>query len=368
MKNKYCSQCGTELKGKIFICPNCGYKNNKRRGPGLLKIIIPVIILILIGAVFVYLYRNNSISNAVFDIFNGFQDPDYNAKRDYKETYESFILDMKLIQTSRLFSVDKVAEATDFPEVVAERTSAIEGLKANNCFKELQASPLCSSLFGKFEGSNGRIHWEINNFSLDSGSCLYWSKRDFDQVLKECGTTIANKAVYYSIERCSGCNDNKLQQLITLGAKIKDPNLAQTLVGLVDGLRNYDSLMQSTLKARRNFNNENMELEVYEFLVLILKNKNFDTVKDDFKAGGKYYDNYMRFVDLGGKAFTKDNLTSSINNKIAALKKYNDYGPYEGFAQEAELKTITQQLKDTVSVINGVSGMNLSLPADPEAD
>lgn len=91
-----CKTCGAQMAKSAKVCPSCGGKNKKK---SLVKIIIPLVIILVLGSLYVIKIMNVNASEAILTV-NG---ADYSWS-EYKELYHKYYLNGKTIEFSEEFT------------------------------------------------------------------------------------------------------------------------------------------------------------------------------------------------------------------------------------------------------------------------
>ena len=90
-----CKTCGAQMAKSAKACPSCGGKNKKK---SLIKIIIPLVIILVLGALYAVKVMNVNSTDAILKV-NG---TEY-SWTEYKDLYHNYYLNGKAIEFSEEF-------------------------------------------------------------------------------------------------------------------------------------------------------------------------------------------------------------------------------------------------------------------------
>jgi len=352
---RFCSQCGKELERNILICPKCGFKNKKKRNKK--KLIIPLIvllILVILGGTG-YLFKDQLISfiGNPLDIITQLQDPDYEKKMEFKETYEKYLLEINSFNESRGYPIDdKNSEKLNVKDLYNQRLDLLKQIKEDSCYTKFNSNRECDTLREKIIGINNDIRKILVENTSEFTSCCT-GYEPFPEMCKElpiCGLNT------YRAE-CSTCDD-LLYSLLSSASKPSDPSLAENLILLTTALQEYNKISIQLMWDIR-------ELEYYD--ILLNKNRAESKIAEakSEKEIKQVYDNYdesSRYLFFSNGTITKEKLLNKYEQSNTNLIE----GRRNQFTKFGDSQTTSTAIKDDikgfVSILNGAYGLELSLP------
>lgn len=366
---RFCSQCGKELEKNILICPKCGYKNKKKKKNK--RLVIPIIIfvfLITLGGLG-YIFRNQILTTVgnPLDLIARIQDPDYEAKENFKETYEKYLLEINYYRSTMGYPLNK-DNANDYEtigykldgstnlttlELYDQGKSTWNKLEEKSCFKEFNVNPDCDKLREELVKIYDDIWIKIDNKEGEWRFC--GSEPKWDHVIPTCEAALEWEYTY-SYSQCETCGD-RIQELLTIASSISDPGLAESLIELTAYLKQYNELTLQRLTAQRDFQDAHRFESRYRHYLYLLENMTESEAKAEFSK--EEYSLTLSLNGLKGNSITKKNLTELFEKHAWGSNRVSETGGILSEYSESR-EIIIDEMTSFVSIINGSYSLNLS--------
>lgn len=219
---RFCSQCGKELERKILVCPKCGFKNKKKRSKKRLLILIMLITILLALGSLAYVFREKIISvigNPLESIAK-VQDPDYQAKQEFKGVYERYLVEIRYYNLTTGYQSFYKEDKPKANELVEERKGIIEKMNGINCFSKINLDSNCDNLLNELRDAEKEISELI-------------SKKDF----------------YFPPYDCEICQ-TELEDLLRIVGSTQSTELSDLLFALTTDLKEFNTIELQTVEIR----------------------------------------------------------------------------------------------------------------------
>ncbi|MDD4382382.1 MAG: zinc ribbon domain-containing protein [Candidatus Dojkabacteria bacterium] len=365
---RFCSQCGKELEKNILICPKCGYKNKKSKNKK--RFVLPIIIFIILITLggLSYIFRNQIIGTIgnPLDFIARIQDPDYETKENFKETYEKYLLEISYYTSTMGYPLNK-DNANDYEtvgykvngstnlttlELYNQAESTWNELEEKSCFKEFNVDSDCDKLREKLDEVYNEIWLKVYNKQEEYRFC---GSDKFEHFVQTCEAALEWEYTY-SYNQCKTCGE-RIQQLLTIASSISDPGLGESLIKLTAYLKEYNELTLLRLTAQRDFNDAHRIASQYKHYLYLLENMTESEAKAEFSK--EEYSLTLSLNGIEGSSITKRNLTKLFEEYAWGTNRVSETADILGEYSEAR-EIIIDEMTSLVSIINGSYGLNLS--------
>lgn len=352
---RFCSQCGKELERNILICPKCGFKNKKKKNNKrlIIPIVILVILIIVVGTTYIFKDRLGSVIESPLDLIAQLQDPDYSSKKEFKKSYEKYLIEVAIFNTSIGYPVDEEnSDKLNISDLYSKRRNLLEDVEKGNCYEKFSSDDLCDSIREEIF----TISLEIRNQLSENNSQFSTCCTEYDPFPEICEEKPICALETYR-NQCPNCED-LLQNLLTYASSISDPTLAENLIFLTSTLKEYNELSAQLINAIRE--------ESY-YNVLIDKNlseKEVAETKSESEIKNIYdnYDEFSKFLFFDDGAITKAKLLNQYDEYYGNLINGRMKETEKHIAIQTSKTELIDEIKDIVSIINGSHKLDLSLP------
>lgn len=366
---RFCSQCGKELEKNILICPRCGYKNKKSKNKK--RFVLPIIIFIILITLggLSYIFRNQIIATVgnPLDFIARIQDPDYETKENFKETYERYLLEINYYRSTMGYPLNR-DNANDYEtigykldgstnlttlELYDQGKSTWNELEERSCFKKFNINSDCDKLREELIEIYDDIWIKIDNKEGEWRFC--GGEPKWDHEVPTCEAALEWKYTY-SYNQCETCGD-RIQQLLTIASSISDPGLGESLIELTTYLKEYNELTLLRLTAQRDFNDAHRTQSRYKHYLYLIEDMTESEAKAEFSKGEYHFT--LSLNGLEGSSITKNNLTKLFEEYAWDYNRISETADILGEYSEAR-EIIIDEMTSLVSIINGSYGLNLS--------
>ncbi|MBP8689232.1 zinc ribbon domain-containing protein [Patescibacteria group bacterium] len=365
---RFCSQCGKELEKNILICPKCGYKNKKSKNKK--RPVLPIIILVLLTTIggLVYIFRNQIIATVgnPLDLIARLQDPDYETKENFKETYEKYLLEIDHYTSTMGYPLNrenandyeaigyKVNGSTNLTtqELYNQMETTWKELEKKSCFKKFNIDTDCDKLREELLHANHEIWLKIDNKQTEYRFC---GSDNYEYFIPTCEAALEWKYTH-QYKECETCN-NRIQELLTIASSITDPRLRESLIKLTAYLKEYNELTLQRLTAQRDFNDAHRTESQYRHYLYLLENMTESQAKAEFSK--EEYSLTLSLNGLKGSSITKKNLTKLFEEYAWGSNRISEIGDIL-LAYSESREIVIDEMTSLVSIINGSYSLSLS--------
>ncbi len=230
---KYCSQCGSDLKKNIKICPKCGYKNKYRTSKKGLSLFFVLSLLVLLIVIVGYIYRDkfDDLKSTVTRKYYELIDSDYHSKLAFKTSFESFIIDSNYYSISLGYQDWGFGNPGSDPKnprgiLTKERAAKVKELEENNCLSKINFDMFCNKVRDEIYEYNTKLDYHREGLFDDD-------------------------KIYVEPKDCLDCQ-NEIENLYKAIASISDESLANNLSLLVKDLKEYNEFNSQLVIAYLN--------------------------------------------------------------------------------------------------------------------
>lgn len=370
--NRYCSQCATPLKRNISICPKCGHKNSKiksiRKNISLYISLIIIAILISGGFILkdkiIYFFTNYK------DIIAQINDVDFDAKRYYKISHEKYLMNLYWFESSSGYDING-ENAKDFDtvnykldgdttltstELINNRLSVLKRIDEGNCYSLLNVDNYCDQLRNEIIDLNRKIYIKIDTKSTESRFC---GSTNFPHFISTCENS-QNWAINHNIyTTCQNC-DEKIEELVRLSSKIKDPDLSQVLLEYTMILKDYNETSSKIIEKHKEILEWDNAIGGNENELRIVKDGSVTKLLSYYKKE-EFGSFNIDMLKSNCPSLSKTCVINDLNGNIQRIRDQQKQVVNNLSELTDKESILNDQIRTYANIINGKYGLNLSI-------